>query len=171
MKICTKCGVEKPYREFNKRRASSDGLNTRCKSCLSNIRKKDSKRKAKDRQYKRDKYENDKEYRENRKSYSREWHVRNKSRSRDNQLSRKYGLNQEDLDDLINQQENRCAICGDEFQETPNIDHCHETGKVRGLLCRTCNVGLGHFKDNLELLQSAIRYLEETNRCVLRNPK
>jgi hypothetical protein len=58
----------------------------------------------------------------------------------------------------------RCAICGSE--ETNNIktnkmyvDHCHETGKVRGLLCNGCNSGLGHFKDSINNLKLAIEYL------------
>lgn len=52
-----------------------------------------------------------------------------------------------------------CAICGS--TEKPHIDHDHETGVVRGTLCRTCNIGLGMFKDNPELMRQAAQYLED----------
>ena len=58
-----------------------------------------------------------------------------------------------------------CNICGiginDAGSETGHIDHCHLTGQVRGMLCRSCNHMLGHAKDNIETLDAAIRYLEE----------
>lgn len=63
---------------------------------------------------------------------------------------------------LWKEQDGICAVCSDPLDLGPNrthLDHCHETGKLRGLLCFGCNVGLGHFKDNLETLASAIKYL------------
>jgi hypothetical protein len=58
------------------------------------------------------------------------------------------------------EQKNGCAIChGPASGKRLAADHCHVTGKTRGLLCQHCNMGLGHFKDNLDLLQSAIGYL------------
>jgi len=83
----------------------------------------------------------------------------------------RYKLTQENYLSLYNTQKGCCAICG-EFIElnstkrhnnTVNIDHNHKTKKVRGLLCGNCNVGLGCFKDSPERLQSAIRYLHETD--------
>lgn len=56
-------------------------------------------------------------------------------------------------------QANQCAICGVNTVNL-NLDHCHETGKIRGLLCRPCNTGLGMFRDNVEVLGSAMAYLE-----------
>jgi len=72
---------------------------------------------------------------------------------------KKYGLTLERYDDLVAQP--HCTICGDLFEDDskPHLDHCHSTGKVRGVLCSRCNVGLGHFKDNTESLQTAIEYL------------
>ena len=58
-------------------------------------------------------------------------------------------------------QNNKCLICGNEQDgKDLAIDHCHTTNKVRGLLCNSCNLGLGCFKDNLDILASAIKYLE-----------
>ena len=82
------------------------------------------------------------------------------------QLKTKYGITQEDYERLLKSQKGRCAICGTEDgasakgSSTFSIDHCHDTGKVRGLLCNTCNRGLGLFKDNPSFLESAIQYLK-----------
>ena len=63
----------------------------------------------------------------------------------------------------MSKQNNCCAICG-KSQNNENrrfaIDHCHKTGKIRGLLCYTCNNGLGSFKDNVIFLLNAINYLK-----------
>lgn len=55
-------------------------------------------------------------------------------------------------------QGNRCKLC-DEFMMEPMVDHCHDTGRVRGILCRKCNVGLGMFNDDPEMLRKAIAYI------------
>ena len=81
------------------------------------------------------------------------------------QLSRRYGLSHEDYDALCAEQENRCAICGTHACTTGRllaVDHNHETGKVRGLLCLPCNVSLGNMKDDPALLRNAIAYLERS---------
>jgi len=58
-------------------------------------------------------------------------------------------------------QKDRCAICGVHFLLTkPHLDHCHDTGKTRGALCRLCNHGLGCFRDNIQFLENAISYLQ-----------
>ena len=63
---------------------------------------------------------------------------------------------------LLEKQNSCCAICGinvNELSKELSVDHNHETHKVRGLLCNSCNVGLGHFKDNTTHLAMAIEYL------------
>ena len=59
---------------------------------------------------------------------------------------------------MLDQQKGKCAICNQEM-EKPYVDHCHNTKKIRGLLCVNCNFGLGSFKDNPKLLMKAIKYL------------
>lgn len=81
---------------------------------------------------------------------------------------RKYGISLEELDSLITKQDYRCLICVNkvEFVKYRNIgqsavlDHCHSSGKIRGILCGSCNTGLGSFKDNITSLQNAIKYLQ-----------
>jgi hypothetical protein len=60
----------------------------------------------------------------------------------------------------LEQQGGLCAICQTEIMGLPHLDHDHETGKTRGVLCVKCNAGLGFFKDNPELLRAALAYLE-----------
>lgn len=78
-------------------------------------------------------------------------------------MKNKYGISKEQFFDLLEGQDNKCALCGASFQslarEHLHIDHCHETGKIRGLLCMKCNVGLGMLGDNEKGLLKALRYL------------
>lgn len=72
-----------------------------------------------------------------------------------------YGLSQADFDAMLEAQNFKCAICEteDSGKRSWHVDHDHETGEVRGLLCLHCNVGLGHFKDRTDLLGKAADYL------------
>ena len=79
--------------------------------------------------------------------------------TRCSRLQLKYEITQEDYSRMYEEQEGRCKICGAK-KDLLHVDHCHKTGKVRGLLCEHCNPGLGYFKDNVEALRSAIAYLE-----------
>lgn len=71
----------------------------------------------------------------------------------------KYGISHKEYDLMFKSQGGACKICRNEFDYRLHVDHCHNTGKVRGLLCRGCNTGLGHFKDDVQLLREAINYL------------
>lgn len=80
---------------------------------------------------------------------------------RNRHLRIKYGLSAKDFDDLVAAQDNSCAIChGDWSDRGPHVDHDHETGEIRGLLCHWCNLMLGNAKDDPERLRAAIQYLE-----------
>lgn len=94
---------------------------------------------------------------------------------RNKHLKRKYGITQSEYHNLFDAQEGKCKICERELtrnQETPIlgtprdpngvcIDHCHETGVIRGLLCFHCNTSLGHAFDNVNTLRNMITYLEK----------
>lgn len=85
---------------------------------------------------------------------------------------RKYGITHEQYLILLKQQNGKCGMCH-QFETTKNpsgetrdlnIDHCHKTNRVRGLLCRNCNVALGLIKDDTQLLRRAIKYLCNTSQ-------
>lgn len=79
-------------------------------------------------------------------------------------LVRRYGISLKQRDELIINQDYKCAICLKnllkEESKRVHVDHCHDTGKIRGILCHYCNAGIGHFEDDLNLLQRAVIYLE-----------
>lgn len=82
------------------------------------------------------------------------------------QLKRNYGITIEDFNKMFDEQLGHCAICGKhqtELGQSLCVDHNHDTGKVRGLLCINCNAGLGNFKDDSELVFRALEYLENRN--------
>lgn len=75
----------------------------------------------------------------------------------------RYGITATDYAKMLVAQQGCCKICGKDTLERLNIDHNHITGKVRGLLCRLCNMGIGHFVDSPALLRKAAEYLESND--------
>jgi hypothetical protein len=111
---------------------------------------------------------------EAKKAYDREYHQRRKEkrnldRNRDpdkyknQEIQSKYGISIDDYYLILGMQGGGCSICGSIDPKFGRkyfcVDHCHSTGRIRGLLCHTCNLGLGHFDDSLQLIQSAQAYL------------
>lgn len=100
---------------------------------------------------------------------NRAYHQDNKDVIRLRHRRNRHHLTQDGYDQMVAKQNNSCGICGKEFIETPHIDHRHEccSGNRscdkcrRGLLCKDCNLGLGRFKDSIEILINAIQYLKE----------
>jgi Recombination endonuclease VII len=82
---------------------------------------------------------------------------------RDGERARRYGLSLADYRALQKRQGNACAICC-KVTRVLCIDHCHVTGRVRGLLCRRCNSALGFYADDQRLLRAALAYLQATTR-------
>ena len=79
-----------------------------------------------------------------------------------------YGLTEEAYLALFTKQDNKCAICAVSFAESrAHVDHCHETGKVRGLLCNHCNTAIGMMRDNISLLKRAMDYITNHPLCNL----
>lgn len=106
---------------------------------------------------------------DNFKKYQKEYYLKNKDRKkmimRKNHLKRNFGISIEQYNELLKNQNYSCVICGtketqDRRSGYLSVDHCHKSGKIRGLLCGTCNRGLGYFKDNPELLYNAFSYLK-----------
>ena len=84
-------------------------------------------------------------------------------------LMRKYRITKRQRDQMLEDQEGQCFICLSDIsfgkrgfsKNAANVDHCHETGEVRGILCGHCNSMLGHAFDNKDILKAAIKYLED----------
>jgi hypothetical protein len=104
------------------------------------------------------------------KSYGNRWKLSNPDKCKKSdqkaKMKSKYGLSLDGLIDLWELQNRACAICkhpislnAKEKASKPHVDHCHTTGKVRGLLCLTCNTGLGMFGDSSDLIGAAREYL------------
>lgn len=94
-----------------------------------------------------------------------EWIENNSKReseiNRKKKLKRRYSITPEEYDGLLAQQRGLCAICEESPEGVLHVDHDHVTGAVRGLLCNTCNVGIGSLKDDSALLRAAAEYLED----------
>lgn len=134
MKYCTKCKTNKPLSEYWKNKTTKDGYQAWCKPCWNVLTKS--------------KLSGD----------SREKYLRMR---RNGHLVRKYGITADEYDRRLDEQGGGCKICGKKLQRVRlAVDHNHKTGKVRGILCENCNRGLGIFKDDPNLLRSAIEYLE-----------
>lgn len=96
-------------------------------------------------------------------------HGRSRTKEYDNeyQMRKNYGLSVEQYDELVQNQNGVCAICGSGapsgHKKRLNIDHCHKTGTVRGLLCDLCNRAIGLMRDDTALLTKAIHYLNKNS--------
>ena len=128
---CSKCGIEKPQSEFFKDKQKKKGHRPDCKTC--NMTK------------------------------CNEWAHKNKHKRKYYVLKSTTGLTKDEYNRLLFLQDNKCHICKKEISELTkslSVDHCHTTNQVRGLLCYKCNVGIGYFNDNIDLLKNAISYLK-----------
>lgn len=166
-KICSACGETKALDEFHRTR-------NQCKVCKAeyNAKYNQNYKEVRRRKYKQY-YEDNKEklnqksadYHANNRDRKVKYHQDNRERIANNNLKRKYGLTPDNVQVMLEEQDNCCKICDIRFDVLirHNVDHCHVTNKIRGLVCRNCNWGLGNFKDNPDTLKRAITYLEESN--------
>lgn len=128
---CTKCGNKYPQSNFYKDKQKVTGYRPDCKSC--------NKKKCV------------------------EWARKNKDKRKYIMLKHATGLTKEQYIKLLQLQDSKCYICKrnvSELSTNLHVDHCHTTHIVRGLLCYKCNVGLGYYNDDINLLKNAISYLE-----------
>jgi len=100
------------------------------------------------------------------REYQANYRKTNAQKLRDKERKRKFGISSEKYSELLENQNGVCAICGNPETATRlgvvkalSVDHCHSTGRIRGLLCSDCNTGIGKLKDDVTILQNAIRYL------------
>lgn len=131
---CNICNLEKPKSSFVKRLNRKKGIQAYCKDCH-NVRRK--------------------------KNYSTKY-------MRNYDLVKNYGITSEHYNQLSLNQNNSCGICNIHISKINKkhkkylcVDHCHKTGVIRGLLCDSCNRGIGLLKDNTGILKNAIKYLRK----------
>lgn len=119
--------------------------------------------------YGKERYHSDKDYRDKVLAQAREWRASNKKYRRDYDLQRNFGVSLDFVNNVLKDQDCKCAICGKELGaeyggKQMALDHCHANGHIRGVLCNLCNMGLGKFKDDIQVLEKAIEYLRRTQR-------
>jgi Recombination endonuclease VII len=85
------------------------------------------------------------------------------SRDMRDHYEKTYGVPRNEIESMLASQQNKCAVCPVVFNQLgeARVDHCHRTGVIRGLLCHNCNVALGHMRDDPDLIQNLLVYLEE----------
>jgi len=156
MKTCTKCNTEKPLDKYGVDKTTKDGYRYSCKECY-NAQQREYANNNKDLIKSRNAAKA-----EQRKAYYQS--DRGKESSRRSHLKRKYDITLEEYNELLEQQNNKCKICNTEETSERNeflsVDHEHSSGRIRGLLCNTCNRALGLFQDSSEVLQNALIYLQ-----------
>lgn len=149
-KVCLKCNIEKDSGEFHADNRTPGKRKAKCKKCENerNViwyhslpEDKKEKRLKRIRKSLRENYEKIK------------W----------DSLKSKYGINKEDYDRMFEAQEGKCAICSIS-KDRLHVDHCHDTGIVRGLLCSNCNCAIGSLKHSTYRMKLAIEYIEKSQR-------
>lgn len=142
-RTCSTCKKVKTLSDFYKypksRSTRGDGYQRRCKECILNYNKK---------------FQNTTEYKE------KIWA---------NKITYRYGITSTEYQERCEEQSNRCAICFKTPEESKGrsktklvVDHCHETNKVRGLLCSACNSALGLLGDDVSVLEAAVNYIKSS---------
>ena len=148
-KICSRCGEIKKLTEFyTVRRCGSPSW---CKKCKLDQNKK---------------YAKNPEVAARKKAWRKKYNISTADLRKFSRMKRIYGITFEEYMEMMNSQNGKCVICKDKLimeRRGIHIDHCHNTDKVRGLLCNNCNAGLGFFKENKESLRNAIQYLEKNS--------
>lgn len=130
-KKCSKCGEVKPYPDFYKYKPALNGLRSDCKKCADIANKT--------------------------------WCNNNREKVRLAYNHFNTGVSPQLYMEFLNAQNGTCAICGKTVQENKKnlaIDHDHKTMKIRGLLCNRCNLGISYLEENMEILKSAAKYIE-----------
>ena len=147
-KRCSKCKKIKSIDEFYPNKQKTDGFDSWCKRCKLDQNKQ---------------YAKNPEVAARKKVWREKYNISTKDLRRFSRMKRLYGVTFEKYMKMMDVQNGKCAICKDKLNMKNrgiHIDHCHDTDEVRGLLCKSCNSGLGFFRDNKEFLRNAIKYLD-----------
>lgn len=136
--VCKRCGIEKPLIEYYKTTDRKAGHQTICKDCIKSAPLTEERK-------------------EKMRIYGKDYHLRTQ-----------YNMTREEHNKLLIAQNHKCAICGIDEKEAVKqklfVDRCHTTGKIRELLCHSCNAGIGLLKESIPVLAKAIAYLDKHNK-------
>ena len=163
MKSCRICGVAKPLNEFHKDKGMRDGRRSECKPCYARIQKERYEKNpeahiARVKKWQTENRERHLAWQRKYREKNREW-MREKDRKR--WLANKYSLTPERFEEILSEQQGACKICGRVLGKDLHIDHDHKLNEVRGLLCGSCNRGIGLLQENPALLRQAANYLTD----------
>lgn len=136
-KKCSKCGLTKHVEHFHIRKASKDGYTARCGKCIN--------------------------------TKSLKTRIERPNQTRENNLKNRFNMSIEEYNVIFLKQRGRCAICSKPESNSDSkgnvkwlsVDHNHNTGDIRGLLCSSCNTGIGLLGDSVDTMKKAIKYLKE----------
>ena len=143
-KTCSSCKETKPLKDFYKEKRVKDGHMRRCKICHCKATEKYRK-------------QNLNLYA---KASKKHWEKLSENKRHSRWLNR-YGITKNKYEEMYKLQNGLCLICKQQCSSGQNlsVDHCHKTGKVRGLLCKKCNSALGMLNDDISYFENAIAYL------------
>ena len=166
MKTCTKCRKTKSLEEFPKRKRYRDGIGSWCRSCCKKVDQKwAANNPEKTRAYVK-KYRKANPGKVNKRN--QDWRKANPAKVKEwkwaSNLKAQFGLTPEDYQEILDEQGGGCKICGKTARQNKKrlaVDHVQKPWQIRGILCNSCNRGLGCFRDDLTLLSRAIEYLQE----------
>lgn len=143
LKHCSRCNQDLSVISFNKDLRKPNRLMSRCKTC------RDDQSRV---------------WRRSNPNYETQRYWHNPASHRERHLVRKYGINLSDYDAMFVRQLGCCAVCGKKQDRAFDVDHCHASKIVRGLLCTNCNRMIGHSADSPERLRKAADYLESCRK-------
>jgi hypothetical protein len=139
MKVCKTCNTEKELDQFPKGKAYKNGIRPSCLVC---------RREYEVKSYHKHKHKHPYDY----------------ETEKDRKLKRTYGISYKEYLTMLEAQNGQCAICGTTStgKRAFHVDHDHDTGEVRGLLCSGCNTGIGNLKEDIGIMERAIQYVKSS---------
>jgi Recombination endonuclease VII len=143
-KRCCKCKENKEVSLFSKCKREKSGLQVWCKACMKSWKP------------------------EVKRAYDRKKYYEHNDEWRNQNYIRRYGISLQEYNAKLEEQNNVCKLCLSSCTTGRRlaVDHCHTTGKVRGLLCKNCNQALGLFKESADLIEKAADYIKENSNVV-----
>lgn len=144
-KSCSKCEMRLPISRFYGDRRAPDKHQACCKACSYAVQRKTIAKRA-------DHY----------RTIGRNWQDANRLAAKTHSLMRTHGIDVDEYLRLLAAQGDCCAICRrpHEMGRDFHVDHCHATGRIRGVLCHHCNTGIGLLGESAERMRAAITYLD-----------